>query len=318
VFGKRASRETVTAATRFFPAKAVRAIAQSPVNAVSNQVDPRGRNDRMDSKQFDGRVVLVTGGASGIGFGIAQASAEQGAVVHIVDVDGASAAEAADKLTEAGHRANAHVCDVGDGEAVRELFDAVVAASGRIDHVFLNAGINRTPNMINGGGIDELSAEAWERVMSVNFKGVLHGFQQCARIMKKQRGGSIVVTASTAGTRAEPFMSYPYVVSKHAVVGLVRQASLELARFGVRVNAIAPGPVHTNIGGPGPRPPEMIAAVENHLPLRRWAQPAEIAATALFLASDAASYTTGGIHVIDAGGTVLSQFRSDELPAPKD
>ncbi|HET6501854.1 MAG TPA: SDR family oxidoreductase [Amycolatopsis sp.] len=267
-------------------------------------------------KQFDGRVVLVTGGASGIGFGIAEGAAAQGAVVHIADVNAETAKEATEKLTAAGHTATAHACDVGDGDAVRALFDAVVASSGRIDSAFLNAGINRTPSMINGGGIDELPMADWERVMNVNFKGVLHGLQQCARIMKKQRGGSVVVTASTAGTRAEPMMSYPYVVSKHAVVGLVRQASLEMARFGVRVNAIAPGPVHTNIGGPGPRPPEMIAAVENHLPLGRWAQPAEIAATALFLASDVASYTTGGIHVIDAGGSVLSQLRGDQLPAP--
>lgn len=271
----------------------------------------------MDGPRFDGQVVLVTGGASGIGWELARGCAERGAVVHLVDVDGDAAAQAAGKLTAAGHQASAHRCDVADPDAVTTVIDAVAAASGRIDIAFLNAGINRTPSMVQPGGtIDELPLEDWQRVLGTNLYGVIHCLKNCARIMKPQGSGSIVVTASTAGLRAEPMISYPYVVSKHAVVGLVRQASLELARFGVRVNAIAPGPVHTNIAGPGPRPPAMIAEVENHLPLRRWAQPADVAGLAMFLASAAASWMTGGIHVVDGGGSVLTQLTSDRLPAP--
>ncbi|MDQ0772566.1 dihydroxy-acid dehydratase [Streptomyces aurantiacus] len=146
--------------------------------------------------------------------------------------------------------------------------------------------------------------------------GLFHSLQHSARVMKKQRSGSIVVTASTAGPRAEPRVSYPYVASKSAVVGLVRQASLELARFNVRINALAPGPVVTSIGGTGPRPAAALAAWEDSVPMRRWGRPDDVAGLALLLASGASSWMTGGIHVVDGGASALTQIPSDALPAP--
>ncbi|GGL11512.1 SDR family NAD(P)-dependent oxidoreductase [Nocardia jinanensis] len=263
----------------------------------------------MDTLRIDGRVVLVTGAASGIGQEIARTCAAEGATVHLADISD-SVHEAARKLN-----ATAHVCDVTDPDAVRALVDGVVASSGRLDVAFLNAGINGVPSLLQpGGAIDELSFEAWQRVLSVNLDGLFHCLQQSARVMKAQRAGSIVVTASTAGLRAEPRVSYPYVASKAAVVGLVRQAALELARFGVRVNALAPGPVVTKIGGSAPRPESSVAAWENSIPMRRWGRPDDIVGLALLLASDASSWMTGSIHVADGGATALTQASSEELP----
>ncbi|MBQ0854870.1 SDR family NAD(P)-dependent oxidoreductase [Streptomyces sp. NPDC057620] len=271
----------------------------------------------MDTLRIDRRVVLVTGAASGIGHAIARACAAEGATVHLADVSD-SVHEAAGKVTAAGSGSvTSHVCDVTDPDAVRTLVDDVTAASGRLDVAFLNAGINGVPSLLQpGGAIDELPFAAWRRVMDVNLDGLFHCLQHCARVMKEQRSGSIVVTASTAGLRAEPRVSYPYVASKAAVVGLVRQASLELARFGVRVNALAPGPVVTNIGGPGPRPEAAVAAWEDSIPMRRWGRPDDITGAALLLASDDSSWMTGGVHVVDGGASALTQIPSTVLPAP--
>ncbi|MEU4656543.1 SDR family NAD(P)-dependent oxidoreductase [Streptomyces sp. NPDC023723] len=271
----------------------------------------------MDTSRIDGQVVLVTGAASGIGHAIARACVAEGVTVHLADVSDAVHTEAG-KLSGTGNGTVAsHVCDVRDRDAVRALVDDVVAASGRLDIAFLNAGVNGAPSLLQpGGAIDELSFEEWRRVMEVNLDGLFHCLQHSARVMKRQRSGSVVVTASTAGLRAEPRVSYPYVASKSAVVGLVRQAALELARFGVRVNALAPGPVVTNIGGTGPRPASSVAAWEDSIPMRRWGRPEDVAGMALLLASGAASWMTGGVHVVDGGASALTQIGSDALPAP--
>ncbi|MYQ30452.1 SDR family oxidoreductase [Streptomyces sp. SID4956] len=271
----------------------------------------------MDTLSIDGQVVLVTGAASGIGHAVARACVAEGATVHLADLSDAVHA-AAEELTGTGSGTVAsHVCDVREQDAVRALVDDAVAASGRLDIAFLNAGVNGAPSLLQpGGAIDELSFEQWRRVMDVNLDGLFHCLQQSARVMKQQGSGSIVVTASTAGLRAEPRVSYPYVASKSAVVGLVRQAALELARFGVRVNALAPGPVVTNIGGPGPRPAAAVAAWEDSIPMRRWGRPDDLAGLALLLASGASSWMTGGIHVVDGGASALTQIDSGALPAP--
>jgi NAD(P)-dependent dehydrogenase (short-subunit alcohol dehydrogenase family) len=272
---------------------------------------------RQEDRYMDGQIVLVTGAGSGIGQALANASAGRGAVVHLADVAADAVEKATAELTEAGHAATAHVCDVTDPSAVRALTGTIIDASGRLDVAFLNAGINGVPSMLQpGGAIDELPFEAWRRVLAVNLDGLFHCLQQCAGIMKEQRAGSIVVTASTAGLRAEPRVSYPYVASKSAVVGLVRQAALELARFGVRVNAIAPGPVVTNIGGSGPRPASSVAAWEDSIAMHRWGHPSDVTALALLLASDDSSWMTGGIHVVDGGASALSQITSTTLPTP--
>ncbi|WP_299960473.1 SDR family NAD(P)-dependent oxidoreductase [uncultured Modestobacter sp.] len=268
-----------------------------------------------DNEHWEGRVVLVTGAASGIGLGLARGAARAGAVVHLADRDADGVRDAAYELTADGARATAHVCDVTNGDAVRRLVDHVAAASGRLDTAFLNAGVNGVPSMMQpGGSLLDLPFEAWRRVLDVNLDGLFHGLQACARVMVAQGGGSILVTASTAGLRAEPRVSYPYVASKSAVVGLVRQAALELAGYGVRVNAVAPGPVTTNIAGPGPRDPANAAGWQASIPMGRWGSVDDVVPTALLLASPESLWTTGSVHVVDGGASVLTQLTADGLP----
>jgi NAD(P)-dependent dehydrogenase (short-subunit alcohol dehydrogenase family) len=267
--------------------------------------------------RLDGQVALVTGAGSGIGRALAQGAAEAGAVVHLADVAVDAVRAAAEELTSAGFEAHAHECDVTDGAAVARLVADAAAAQG-LDVAFLNAGINGVPSMLQpGGSLLDLPFEAWRRVLSVNLDGLFHGLQSCARVMVPRRSGSIVVTASTAGLRPEPRVSYPYMASKSAVVGMVRQTALELAGSGVRVNAVAPGPVVTNIAGPGPRNPEDAAAWKNTIPLGRWGQPADVVAQALLLASPASAWTTGTVVVMDGGAGSLTQVLAEQLPGDR-
>lgn len=140
----------------------------------------------------------------------------------------------------------------------------------------------------------------------MNLHGVVHTVRAAAAHMKRQRSGSIVVTASTAGLRADPYVSYSYVVAKAGVINFVRQAALDLARWQVRVNAIAPGPFRTAIGGEGPMPPAAEARWNAAVPLGRLGDPAEIRGLALLLASGASSFMTGGVYPVDGGQLLQS------------
>ncbi len=257
------------------------------------------------ARVFDvaGRIVLVTGGASGLGLAIARVLAECGARVIIADRDETRLADAARSLPEV-ERA---VLDVADPAAVDALVDSVVDRYERLDVAFANAGIaaGRGPGDA-AGLLDTFDLALWQQVLSVNLNGVVHTVRAAARPMKFQRGGSIVVTASTAGLRQDPYVSYSYVVAKAGVVNLVRQAALDLARWQVRVNAIAPGPFRTNLGGDGPRRPEAEARWATAVPLGRMGDPAEIRGLALLLASPASSFMTGAVYPVDGGQLLQS------------
>lgn len=248
-----------------------------------------------------GKVVLVTGAASGLGLAIAQVLAECGAVVAAADWDGARLAAAGPQLAAAGQVETA-VVDVADAPAVRSLADGIAGRHGRLDAVFANAGIARGRGPGDESGqVDTFDPAAWHELLAVNLHGVVHTVRAAARHMKRQRGGSIVVTASTAGLRADPLVSYSYVVAKAGVINFVRQAALDLARWQVRVNAIAPGPFRTQLGGPGPLPPEAEARWSSVVPLGRMGDPAEIRGLALLLASGAGSFMTGAVYPVDGG-----------------
>ncbi len=256
------------------------------------------------------RVVLVTGGASGLGLAMARVLAECGARVVIADRNADRLDEAAADLPSV-ERA---LVDVADPAAVDELVDGVVDRHGRLDVAFANAGIGagRGPGDATGL-VDTFDLELWRQVLDVNLNGVVHTVRAAARPMKRQRSGSIIVTASTAGLRQDPYVAYSYVVAKAGVVNLVHQAALDLARWQVRVNAIAPGPFRTNLGGGGSRRPEADARWAAAVPLGRMGDPAEIRGLALLLASDASSFMTGAVYPVD-GGQLLQSPPLGPLP----
>jgi NAD(P)-dependent dehydrogenase (short-subunit alcohol dehydrogenase family) len=253
---------------------------------------------------FDVRAarVVVTGAASGLGFAIAEAMADAGARVTLADLDGDGLEQAAGRLD--GDVRTAQV-DVSDAAAVERIFDEVVEAQGGVDVVFANAGISLEAGVVDpAGGLANLSRDAWDRVLGVNLNGVLFTLRAAAEHMKRQGSGRIVVTASTAGFGTDPMVGYSYSATKAAVIIIVRQAALELARHGVHVNAIAPGPFKTNIGaGAPPIPPDAWAKI---VALGRMAEPEEVKGVALLLASPASSFMTGAVVPVDGGQLLMS------------
>jgi NAD(P)-dependent dehydrogenase (short-subunit alcohol dehydrogenase family) len=251
-------------------------------------------SDRFDVR---GLRTVVTGAASGLGLAIAEAMAEGGAHVTLVDVD-------ADGLSEVGARlgdVRTAVVDVADSAAVERLF----AEQEGVDVVFANAGVSREAGVLDErGGLANLDDDTWRTVLGINLDGVLFTMREAARRMKEQGSGRIVVTASTAGIGTDPFVGYSYSATKAAVIMLVRQAAFELARHGVHVNAIAPGPFRTNIGGGAPPIPD--EAWESIVALGRLAEPEELKGVALLLASPASSFMTGAVIPVDGGQLLMS------------
>lgn len=254
---------------------------------------------------FDVRdqVALVTGGASGLGYAFAEILASCGAVVVVADWNAERLAQASSSLAAtAGAPVYAAQLDVSDAPAVTAVVDSIVADHGSIDIAFANAGVARgRPPLLPEGTIDEFDVADYHALIDVNLHGVVHTVRAAARHMKNQRSGSIVVTASTAGLRNDPYTPYSYAIAKSAVVNFAKQAAHDLARWNVRVNAIAPGPFKTNLGGGGPMPPEAEARWNAVVPLGRMGDPAEIRGLALLLASRASSFMTGGVYPIDGG-----------------
>jgi NAD(P)-dependent dehydrogenase (short-subunit alcohol dehydrogenase family) len=228
--------------------------------------------------------------------------ADSGARVTLADLDGDGLERAAGRLSG---DVRTFQLDVSDPEAVARLFDDAAAAHGRVDVAFANAGISTEPGVLDErGGLEALSLDTWRSVLGVNLDGVLFTIREAARHMKPQGSGRIVVTASTAGFGTDPLVGYSYSATKAAVIILVRQAALELAKHGVHVNAIAPGPFRTNIGSDAaPIPPE---AWNDIVALGRMAEPDELKGVALLLASRASSFMTGAIVPVDGGQLLMS------------
>lgn len=268
--------------------------------------------------QFDitGRSALVTGAASGIGLAYAEAMAEAGAGVTLTDIDGDAAEREAARLREEGYDARAAALDVSDLDQTAAVFDAHVAAFGGLDIAFANAGIDPGAGFWNPGGfrnpegqIDTLDPARWERTIRINLTGVFHTIREAARVMKASgKGGSIIATSSNAAVVNEAIVGLPYMPAKAGVAHLVRHAAFELAAYRIRVNAIAPGPFVTNIGGGWlKKDPVVRKAWDAMVPLGSVAEVHQIKPLALYLASDASSYMTGG-HVMIDGGMALGKF----------
>jgi NAD(P)-dependent dehydrogenase (short-subunit alcohol dehydrogenase family) len=189
---------------------------------------------------FDGKVAVVTGAASGIGRALSEELARRGTTVVLADLQADEAEAAAASLRAAGGSASAAALDVSDFERVREVVERVAAEHGRLDFVFNNAGIGV------GGEIRDHTIAAWNRIIDVNLRGVVHGVQAAYPIMIRQGSGHIVNTASMAGLSTAPLMA-SYSATKHAVVGLSKSLRAEAVEFGVRVSVLCPGVIRTPI-----------------------------------------------------------------------
>jgi NAD(P)-dependent dehydrogenase (short-subunit alcohol dehydrogenase family) len=245
---------------------------------------------------FSGQVALVTGASSGMGLATAYAFAEAGAAVTLADVNVTAVQAAADELTAAGHQALGLTCDVADEDQVADTVAQTVAAFGRLDVAFNNAGIQVT----YAGSADE-QAEDFDRVNAVNYRGVWASMKHELRHMRGQSSGAIVNCSSIGGLIGGPGRA-AYHASKHAIIGLTKSAAREYGPHGVRINAVCPGTIET------PMVSDMVAtgaldqtrAVEL-IPLGRLGRADEIAAAVLWLSSPGASFITGVALLVDGG-----------------
>jgi NAD(P)-dependent dehydrogenase (short-subunit alcohol dehydrogenase family) len=246
--------------------------------------------------RFDGKTVLITGGATGIGRATALAFARAGAAVMIGDVDD-RAAETVALIEAEGGKAAFKTADVTNATAMTELVRDCVARFGSMDMAFNNAGVLPPPLPFH-----EVPESDLDKIINVDLKGVYFAMQAEVRHFLTVGGGAIVNTASVAGIVADPHMS-AYVAAKHAVVGLTKAVAIEYAQAGIRVNAIGPGFVATPMTQAWLESEEFKAAFFAQNISGRAAQPEEIAGTVLHLCSDAASFINGALFIIDGGQT---------------
>jgi 3-oxoacyl-[acyl-carrier protein] reductase len=249
-------------------------------------------------ERLDGQVAVVTGAARGIGRGIAEVLAGDGATVLIADLDGDAAEATATELRGRGHKAVGASADVTDRDQLAAMVDELLARFDRIDVLASNAGIYPLEPFAT---IDDA---AWDLVMDVNAKGTLHAVQACLPAMLARQYGRIVLTSSITG----PVTGFPgfahYGASKAAMLGMMRSAAIELAQSGITINAVMPGNVRTPgvdaVGDEHAR--RMLAAI----PMRDFADPVDIGWAVRFLASPEARYITGQTLIVD-GGQVLPE-----------
>ncbi len=245
---------------------------------------------------YDGKVVLITGAATGIGRATALAFADQGARVVIGDV-GDGAAETVEKIRSGGGDALFVRTNVADSDSVQALVQAAVDTYGRIDVAFNNAGI-----LPPTAEFAEMAEADFDRVIAVDLRGVFLCMKYEIRAMLASGGGAIINTASVAGVIADPGMA-PYAAAKHGVIGLTRAAALDYAKRGIRVNALAPGLIRTPMTDRWLADPETTSALMANSPMGRPAEPEEMAGVVLFLGSPAASFVTGAVYLADGAMT---------------
>jgi NAD(P)-dependent dehydrogenase (short-subunit alcohol dehydrogenase family) len=244
---------------------------------------------------FNGKVVITTGAAGGIGRASAIQFAELGAKVAIADIDESGLAETAALI---GENALLVPTDVADDNACQALVDRTVAAYGRLDVIFNNAGIAGVRGLTG-----EQSTADWQRVMDINLSGVFYCTRAAIGAMQANGGGVIVNTASVDGLVGMASLPH-YTAAKHGVVGLTKACALEYGPQNIRCVAIAPGYIKTSMThGVGGLTENEQAILEATAPLGRGADPAEVANLVVWLASDQASFVTGSCHTIDAGLT---------------
>ena len=247
---------------------------------------------------FNDKVALVTGASSGMGLATAQAFAEAGASVALVDVKEEAVRQSVEKLVSEGHRAIAIPCDVSKDAQVEAMVERTVAEFGRLDAAFNNAGV-----MAKNALTADSTLEEFDRVIGVDLRGVWSCMKHELRQMERQGGGAIVNCSSIGGLRGDRGIP-SYTASKHGVIGLTRSAALEYAPRGVRINAVCPGTIETPMVADmvTKRELDIDAAVANQ-PIGRRGTPEEIAAAVLWLCSPGASFVVGVALPVDGGYT---------------
>ena len=259
-----------------------------------------------DPLDFHGKVVLVTGAATGIGRAVAAAFARRGAHLSIGDVNVEAGIETLELVRRiGGSEAIFLKTDVSEEADVRNLIAATIDRFGRLDCAFNNAGI--APRESDHKPIAQLETAGFDHVMAIDLRGVFLCMKYELREMARAGRGAIVNTASIAGVVAEPGVA-AYVAAKHGVIGLTKVAAIEYAAQGIRVNALAPGLVETPMTAVLKADPAVSALVREAAPIGRPAQPEEMVGPVLFLCSDAASYVTGQVHIADGAATVRGMF----------
>jgi NAD(P)-dependent dehydrogenase (short-subunit alcohol dehydrogenase family) len=249
---------------------------------------------------YQGKVALVTGAASGMGLATAHAFAEAGAAIALADYREDLVQAEATKLAEQGFKALAVRCDVSDDAQVEAMVERTVTEFGRLDAAFNNAGV-----MAKIAYTAESTRDEWDRVIDINLRGVWSCMKYELRQMVRQGSGAIVNNASVGALTGNPGIG-SYIASKHGVVGLTRTAALEYAKQGIRVNAVNPGLIDTQIAR------DVVAGNEaayndiaKNVPIGRAGSPEEIASVVLWLCSPGASYVVGHALTVDGGMTVV-------------
>jgi len=243
--------------------------------------------------RLDKRVAIVTGGGSGIGAATARRFAAEGAAVVVTDLNAETGGRVASAMRGSSGQAEFLPLNTSDDAGMRDLVRDVTARHGRLDIMFNNAGIG-------GGGFAD-RRDRWREVIAVNLSGVYSGCCYAMEAMSGGEGGSIVNTASMAGLVGG--YGDAYSAAKAGVIGLTRQLALEGAPKGIRVNCVCPGYIKTGMTRSAWEDQQLSERILRNVPIRRWAEPEEIAAAVAFLASDDASYITGHALVIDGGYT---------------
>jgi NAD(P)-dependent dehydrogenase (short-subunit alcohol dehydrogenase family) len=249
--------------------------------------------------ELDGKVALVTGGSKGIGRAVALAFADAGADIALAARGPEALEKTAREVEERGGRALGVPTDVTDADQVASLVDRTVGELGALDVLVNNAGA--APFFST---VESIRLEGFEKYFRVNFLSALICTRAAApHLLERKQGASVINVASVAAFVASPGLAY-YSTAKAAMVNLTRTVAREWAGFGVRVNAIAPGWIETELNEGARKDPSFYDTIRRAIPMGRWGRAEEVATVARFLASDAASFMTGSVVVVDGGQTV--------------